>query len=109
MTPEDIENARGAIRAVRESATGRGILGPAALNCAAMLERALADRRSILDTTAALVNNTEALLQAARIGERDACAAWIDEQADMAEKLGRTDGAKWLRISARQIRERWTE
>lgn len=108
MTPEDIENARGAIRAVRESATGRGILGPAALNCAAMLERALAERRSILDTTAALVNNTDALLQAARIGERDACAAWIDEQADMAEKLGRADGAKWLRISARQIRERWT-
>lgn len=108
MTPEDIEAARGAIRAVRESATGRGILGPAALNCAAMLERALADRRSILDTTAALVNNTEALLQAARVGERDACAAWVDEQADMAGKLGRAESAKWLHTVARQIRDRWT-
>lgn len=108
MTPTDIENAHAAIRAVRNSATGRGILGPAALNCAAMLERALADRRSILDTTAALVNNTKAIMQAARIGERDACATGIEEQADMAEKLGRTDAAKWLRISARQIRDRWT-
>lgn len=108
MTPTDIENAQAAIRAVRESATGRGILGPAALTCAAMLERALADRRAILDTTSALVANTEAIMQAARIGERDACATWIAEQADMAEKLGRTDAAKWLRISARQIRDRWT-
>ncbi len=34
MTPTDIENARGAIRAVRESATGRGISGPMALRLA---------------------------------------------------------------------------
>lgn len=41
MTPADLDLARGAIRAVRESATGRGILGPAALQCAAWLERVL--------------------------------------------------------------------
>ena len=34
MTPADLELARGAIRAVRESATGRGIAGPAALRLA---------------------------------------------------------------------------
>ena len=48
MTPADIENARAAIRAVRESATGRGILGPAALNCAAWLERMLAERDELV-------------------------------------------------------------
>ena len=41
MTPTELELARGAIRAVRESATGRAILGPAALQCAAWLERVL--------------------------------------------------------------------
>lgn len=47
MTPTDIENAHAAIRAVRNSATGRGILGPAALQCAGWLERALAERAEL--------------------------------------------------------------
>ena len=34
MTPAELDFARGAIRAVRESATGRGIAGPAALRLA---------------------------------------------------------------------------
>jgi len=34
MTPAELDLARGAIRAVRESATGRGIAGPAALRLA---------------------------------------------------------------------------
>ena len=34
MTPTELKLARGAIRAVRESATRRGILGPAALRLA---------------------------------------------------------------------------
>jgi hypothetical protein len=43
MTPAELELARGAIRAVRESATGRGILGPAALRLADAADVQLAE------------------------------------------------------------------
>ena len=52
MTPAELTIARDAIRAVRESATGRGILGPAALQCAAWLERALAERAELVEPVA---------------------------------------------------------
>lgn len=43
MTPAELDLARGAIRAVRESATGRGILGPAALRLADAADVLLAE------------------------------------------------------------------
>ena len=43
MTPTELELARGAIRAVRESATGRGIAGPAALRLADAADVQLAE------------------------------------------------------------------
>lgn len=92
MTPTDIENARGAIRAVRESATGRGTLGPAALNCAAMLERALADRRSILDTLASLVADYQAVVEPR---PRRAMPDWLDY--DEATDVLTIDGHRYAR------------
>lgn len=92
MTPADIENARAAIRAVRESATGSGILGPAALNCAAMLERALADRRTILDTLASLVADYQAVVEPR---SRRAMPDWLDY--DEATDVLTIDGHRYDR------------
>ena len=61
MTPAELDFARGAIRAVRESATGRGIAGPAALRLADAADVLLAENermRALLilfRTTAAAV------------------------------------------------------
>ena len=44
MTPAELELARDAIRAVRQCATGRGILGPAALRLADAADALLRDR-----------------------------------------------------------------
>lgn len=68
MTPAELELARGAIRAVRESATGRGILGPAALRLADAADVQLAENERmrallILFRATALANRAWAVAQ----------------------------------------------
>lgn len=63
MTAADLDLARGAIRAVRESATGRGILGPAALNLADAVEVLAVDHErvvALLVGARAVIRDTEA-------------------------------------------------
>lgn len=81
MTPAELDLARGAIRAVRESATGRGILGPAALQCAVWLERALAER-------AELVERVQAAASEHPLVELDSGAALV-RLSDVLDVLGR--------------------
>lgn len=68
MTPAELELARGAIRAVRESATGRGILGPAALRLADAADVLIEDNERmrallILFRATALANRAWAVAQ----------------------------------------------
>ena len=90
MTPAELTIARDAIRAVRESATGRGILGPAALQCAAWLERALAERAELVEPVAYRVEirwRDRALDQSWRkcadTAYRDRAISWRDSANNM--------------------------
>lgn len=96
MTPTELELALGAIRAVRESATGRGIAGPAALR--------LADAADVL-----IEDNERLRAELERKSDTAVRNKWMAEVMQEEVKRLRADAERyrWLRDPANAYADEW--
>ena len=96
MTPTELELARGAIRAVRESATGRGILGPAALRLADAADVLLSENERL---RAALTNANDQTEHFER--------SWYLRGDEIERLRADADRYRWLRDPANANADEW--